>query len=81
MNPLPSAANGFTNDANGTTVSVNNPPQSAQDPNNGNSNFVEVVITATEPTFFAKALGVNSVTLGARAEAMQSSKGGGVLVE
>jgi Flp pilus assembly protein TadG len=76
-----SAANGFANDANGTIVSVNNPPQSSQDPNNGNTNFVEVVITETEPTFFAKALGVNSVTLGARAEATQSSKGGGVLVE
>jgi uncharacterized membrane protein len=74
-----SAANGFTNGANGATVSVNNPPQDSQDPNNGNVNFVEVVITQTEPTFFAKALGVSSITLGARAEAAQSSKGGGIL--
>jgi Flp pilus assembly protein TadG len=74
-----SAANGFTNGANGATVSVNNPPQDSRDPNNGNLNFVEVVITQTEPTFFAKALGVTSITLGARAEAAQSTNGAGVL--
>jgi uncharacterized membrane protein len=77
-----SAANGFTNDANGTIVTVNNPPQSAQDPNSGNSNYVEVVVTRSEPTFFGKVLGINSVALAARAEAAQPSKsGGGVLVE
>lgn len=76
-----SAANGFANDTNGTTVAVNNPPQSSEDPNNGNANFVEVVVTQNEPTFFAKVLGINAVTVAARAEAMQSSKGGGVLVE
>jgi uncharacterized membrane protein len=76
-----SAANGFANNANGTIVAVNNPPQSAQDPNNGNSNYVEVVISQTEPTFFAKVIGIDSATLAARAVAMQSSHGGGVLVE
>jgi uncharacterized membrane protein len=77
-----SAANGFTNDANGATVTVNNPPQSSQDPNSGNPNYVEVIVTQNEPTFFAKVLGINSVALAARAEAMQSSKSGnGVLVE
>jgi uncharacterized membrane protein len=76
------AANGFSNDANEATVAVNNPPQSAQDPNNSNAHFVEVVITQSEPTFFAKILGINSVPLAARAEATQSGKGGGgVLVE
>jgi hypothetical protein len=76
------AANGFTNDANGATVAVNNPPQSSSDPNNGNSNFVEVVITQNEPTFFARILGINSASLSARAEAMQPEKNsGGVLVE
>jgi uncharacterized membrane protein len=75
------AANGFTNNANGITVAVNNPPQSAQDPNSGNSNYVEVVITQNEPTFFAKVIGVNGATLAARAVAMQLSQGGGVLVE
>jgi uncharacterized membrane protein len=77
-----STANGFTNDANGATVAVNNPPQSAQDPNNGNPNYVEVVVTQSEPTFFAKVLGINSVSLAARAVATQASRGsGGVLVE
>jgi len=76
------AANGFTNDANGATVLVNNPPLSSNDPNNGNSNFVEVVITQNEPTFFARILGINSASLAARAEAMQPNKNsGGVLVE
>jgi uncharacterized membrane protein len=74
-----SAANGFTNGVNAATVSVNNPPQDSQDPNNGNVNFVEVVITQTEPTFFSKALGVTSITLGARAEATQSTNGAGTL--
>jgi uncharacterized membrane protein len=76
-----SAANGFANSANGATVAVNNPPQAARDPNNGNANYVEVVITQTEPTFFAKVIGINGATLAARAVAMQSSQGGGVLVE
>jgi Flp pilus assembly protein TadG len=76
-----SAANGFSNSVNGATVSVNNPPKDSQDPNNGNLNFVEVVITQTEPTFFSKALGVTSITLGARAEATQSSNGAGVLAD
>jgi hypothetical protein len=77
-----SAANGFASGAGGATVTVNNPPQSSQDPNSGNANYVEVVITQNEPTFFARILGINSVALAARAEAMQSSKrGNGVLVE
>jgi uncharacterized membrane protein len=77
-----SAANGFANGANGVTVNVNNPPQSAQDSNSGNASYVEVVITQNQPTFFVRILGINSVALVARAEAMQSSKSGnGVLVE
>jgi len=76
------AANGFTDQTNGATVAVNNPPQSSSDPNNGNSNFVEVVITQNEPTFFSRILGINSASLAARAEAMQPNKNsGGVLVE
>ncbi len=76
------AANGFTNTANGATVAVNNPPQSPQDPNSGNANYVEVVVTQDEPTFFGKVLGINSVTQSARAVAIQSSQtGAGVLVE
>jgi hypothetical protein len=63
-------------------VNVNNPPQSAQDSNSGNASYVEVVITQNQPTFFVRILGINSVALVARAEAMQSSKSGnGVLVE
>lgn len=75
------AANGFTNGTNSATVTVNNPPQPTGDPNNGNTNFVEVIVTQTEPTFFGAILGINSVPLAARAEATQSSNGGGMLVE
>lgn len=75
------SAGGFTNGANAATVTVNNPPQSAQDPNSGNPNYVEVIVTQTEPTFFGKVLGFSSVPLTARAESKQASSGAGVLVE
>jgi Flp pilus assembly protein TadG len=66
-----SAANGFTNGTNGATVAVNNPPQSGQ--HIGNSDYVEAIVAKSAPTFFAKAFGVNTVTLQARAVAYVGS--------
>lgn len=62
-----SAANGFTNGSNGATVTVNNPPLSGQ--HIGDSHYVETIVAKTTPTFFAKAFGVKTVTLQARAVA------------
>jgi hypothetical protein len=71
------AANGFTNGSGGVTVTVNNPPASG--PHAGgscsgsspslNCNFVEVIVSAPEPTFFLKMLGIGPSTLSARAVA------------
>jgi len=65
------AADGFTNGTNGVTVAVNHPPLSG--PNTGNSNYVEVIVSQNQPTFFMTVLGVNSVALSARSVALGSS--------
>jgi Putative Flp pilus-assembly TadE/G-like len=62
-----SAANGFTNGSNGVTVAVNNPPLSG--PHVSDSNYVEAIVSRTAPTFFAKAFGVSSTQITARAVA------------
>ncbi|HUJ33038.1 MAG TPA: pilus assembly protein TadG-related protein [Candidatus Acidoferrum sp.] len=62
-----SAANGFTDGSSGATVTVNNPPKSGQ--HVGDSKYVETIVAKTTPTFFAKAFGVNSIALQARAVA------------
>jgi hypothetical protein len=69
-----SQKDGFTNGANGTTVTVNPPPLSG--PEQGVPGYVEVIISQVEPTFFARVLGKNSVTVQARAVA---GVGGGAL--
>lgn len=66
-----SAANGFTNGTNGVTVTVNNPPLSGQ--HIGNAGYVETIVAKATPTFFAKAFGVKTVTLQARAVAQLGS--------
>jgi hypothetical protein len=60
-----SSLNGFTNGANNATVTVNNPPASG--PHAGNANYVEVLVTDVQPTYFMKILGINSQTITARA--------------
>jgi|HubBroStandDraft_6_1064221.scaffolds.fasta_scaffold01432_11 hypothetical protein len=70
-----SAGNGFTDGTNNVTVTVNNPPTSG--PHNGNANYVEVLVTAVQPTYFMKILGINSQTLTARAVATNLSGGAG----
>lgn len=61
------AQNGFTNGANGATVSVNNPPSFG--PHAGNSAYVEVVVQQSEPTVFMKIFKFSAMTVSARAVA------------
>lgn len=60
-----------TGSGTGSTLTVNNGPCAlgASDPNYNNSKYVETVITRQQPTFFARIVGINSVTVAARAEA------------
>lgn len=55
----------------GLTLVVNNGPCAlgSSDPNYKNSNYVEAVVTKQQPTFFARVLGINSVTIATRSEA------------
>ncbi len=61
----------------GLTLTVNNGPCAlgSADPNHGNSNFVEAVVSEPVSTYFAKVLGPSfaSVTISARAESMVGS--------
>ena len=75
-----SAGNGFTDGTNNVTVTVHNGPISG--PHNGDAKYVEVLVTAVQPTYFMKVLGINSQTLTARAVATNVSgvtSGGGCL--
>jgi hypothetical protein len=55
----------------GVTLELNNGPCAlgASDPNNADASYVEAVITQSEPMYFARILGVNAMTISARAEA------------
>jgi Flp pilus assembly protein TadG len=55
----------------GLTLELNNGPCAlgSSDPNNGDASYVEAVITQSEPMYFARILGVNAMTISARAEA------------
>ena len=57
--------NGFTNGTNSATIAVNNPPASGL--YSGNSNYVEVIVTQPEPTYFLRVLGYDSMRVSARA--------------
>lgn len=83
------AANGFdsggdsdVSDCNGPKakvgticVQVNNPPLSPTDPHNDNTNYVEVLVEAVHPTYFARIFGKTKATVTARAVA--TNVGGG----
>jgi hypothetical protein len=56
--------NGETNGVNGATVTVNNPPAAGS---HTGSAYVEVIVSQVEPTYFMKALHLNSLTVSARA--------------
>jgi hypothetical protein len=68
-----SALNGFTDGVNNVTVTVNLGPTSG--PNAGNANYVEVLVSAVQPTFFMKIFGLNSTTVTARAVAVFNGNG------
>jgi Flp pilus assembly protein TadG len=59
--------NGFEDGANGVSVTVENPPQGGS--YQGNANYVRVVISQPEPTYFLKLLGLDSVQVSASASA------------
>jgi Flp pilus assembly protein TadG len=62
-----STLNGFTNGQNNVTVTANNPPQSGA--YSGNSNYVEIIISQTVPTYFMAAIGYSTVPITTRAVA------------
>jgi hypothetical protein len=64
-----STTNGFTNGQNNVTVTVNNGPTSG--PHKNDTNYVEVLVAAVQPTYFMRILGINSQTVTARAVATQ----------
>jgi len=69
------ALNGFTNGSNGVTVTVNSPPASGS--KTGNADFVEVIITHPQDTWFMRVLNFDSITVKARAVAGLGSTGNG----
>jgi hypothetical protein len=59
-----------TGTGNGLTLTVNNGPcASVSDPNYGNTNYVEALVSEPQPTYFVRVLGITSTMLTARAEA------------
>lgn len=57
------------NDPNGATLTINYPPSAAAGQFAGRSGFVEVVISRPHQTFFARALGIDSIGVSASAVA------------
>lgn len=56
------------------TVTVNNGPCAlgSANPHNGNANYVEIVVSQPQPTYFAGVLGITSVLIKTRAEAART---------
>ena len=67
------STNGFTNGVNGASITVNNPPTSG--PKQGNAQYVEVLISQQQPTFFMKLLGVQSEMVSTRSVAYSGISG------
>ena len=65
------ASNGYTDGTNNVTVSMNNPPSTG--PNASNSEYVEAIVSEPAPTYFLRVLGVNSMTVSARAVAYEGN--------
>ncbi|MGH8013725.1 MAG: pilus assembly protein TadG-related protein [Candidatus Binataceae bacterium] len=59
------ALNGFTDDANGVSVAVNNPPLAGEYA--GDDQYIEVVVSQPVNTYFLAVLGYRSMTVSARA--------------
>ena len=69
------AKNGFTHGTDGTNVAVNRPPSMGYYA--GSSGFVEVIVSQPRPTFFMKALGMDSANISARAVGYVEESGSG----
>jgi hypothetical protein len=65
------STNGYTDGTGGITVAINNPPSTG--PNASNSAYVEAIVSGSEPTYFLRVLGVNSMTVSARAVAYEGN--------
>src|SRR5579863_5588984 len=70
------ALNGYTNGANGATVTINSPPLSGG--YKGDSRAVEAIVSRTVPTFFMMILGANSLQISARAVGRTTSSSGSI---
>ena len=68
--------NGYTNGANGVSVTINNPPKNGS--YIGDTHAVEAIVTKNIPTFFMMILGRSSLTVGARAVARTTSSSGSI---
>ena len=65
------ATNGYTDGQGGISIAINNPPSTG--PNSSNSAYVEAIVTGSEPTYFLRVFGVNSMTVSARAVAYEGN--------
>ncbi len=70
-----SSLNGFTDQTDSVAVTVNIPPASGSKA--GNSNFIEVIISQPQPTWFMRAMNFTSATVNARAVAGLGSTNNG----
>lgn len=59
----------------GITLTLNNPPCAlgSSDPNHGDKNTIETIAAKQEPTYFGRILGIDHVTVSARAESSVGS--------
>jgi hypothetical protein len=69
------ALNGFTDGSDNVTVTVNDPPSTGS--KSGNTNFVEVIVSHPQPTWFMRVLSFDTVTVKARAVAGIGNTGNG----
>ncbi len=65
------ASNGYTDGASSVTVAINSPP--SMGPNAGNAAYVEAIVTKPEPTYFLSTIGINTMTVSARAVAYEGT--------
>jgi hypothetical protein len=72
-------ANGYQNNKNGVTVTVNSPPK--VDPIfSGKTGYIEAIVAQARPTFFMRVAGWSSVNVSARAVASINASGSGCIM-
>jgi hypothetical protein len=69
-----SAQNGYTDGVNSVTVTPTNGP--ADGPHAGDANYVEAIVTQTQPTFFMRLFNFSSMPVSARAVAFHGANNG-----